>query len=679
MSDIYIPGMKSRFNSEKVIEDLMKIERIPKDKAEQNVESLETRKTWWQDLGRRISALRESAQMLFSFQNPFNERIVQSSNESVITSSATREADEREYQFTVRQLAQADRFLSVPLDEKTNVEAGTYAFTVGKDAISFNFRGGSLREFADALNRQGRNKIGASIMTVQPGTRSLLLESKITGAENRLSFSGDAAQLAVRLGMAEKINYFHRDITLNANSVWETTAESDPPAESVSITDGMVNVPPRASASVQMDIGIEPESPLMLKIATLVKFRPEAAQPAPQPEAIAGGDDETAGEALADDAAAGEESALAQAQPEELGNFALLSLTFSDGSKASLPAIAGAVAESGDFVAHEYSLASLAGGKTIASLNIENPHPRMELSIRDAVIFDPNADIKPFRALKPVSTAQDAVITMEGIELTRPSNTIDDIIPGITITARGISATPERLEVRPDREAIRETIIALVGNYNRLMAELNILTRTDGRLVDELTYLEKDEVDEMRKRLGAFSGDSTLTQFRSNLLRAVTSPYTTGDEHDISLLAQIGISTNPGSSGGAAYNPSRLRGYLDIDPKVLDTAMEQNLPAIRQLFAYDTTGDMLADTGVAYNLDVIARPYVELGGIISLKTRTIDSRISQDKRRIDTMERQLAAKEADLKLQYSRMENAYERMERMSSSLDNFSQRNNNR
>jgi len=499
MSDVYMPGVKSRFNSEKIIDDLMKLERAPKEKTEKKIDDQQARIVWWQDFGRRVTSFRESAQMLFSFQNPFNERAAISSNEKVITATATRGAEEGEYQFTVKQLAQADRLLSPPLDDKTRIDAGTYGFTLGEDngEISFNFQGGSLREFVDTVNRQGRGKIGASLLTVQPGTRSILLESKITGAGNNIGFTGDAATLA--------------------------------------------------------------------------------------------------------------------------------------------------------------------------------------------------------ESMTTVSAAQDAIIVMAGIEMTRPTNVFNDIIPDVTITARSVSEWPERLEIRPDREGIKDSIISLVGNYNRLMAELNVLlTPMPGsdaagsdvaarraaalRIVDELTYLDKDEIEEMKNRLGAFSGDSTLTQFRSNLQRAVTSPYPTDDDYDLSLLAQIGISTNGSRSTGAGYNPSRLRGYLDIDEKKLDEAMEQNLPAIRQLFAYDTTGDMIVDSGVAVNLHTVSKAFdgKELGGIVSLKTGTISSQIAQDKRRIDTMERQLAAKEAELKVQYSRMENAYDRMERMSTSLDNFSQRSNN-
>jgi len=170
-----------------------------------------------------------------------------------------------------------------------------------------------------------------------------------------------------------------------------------------------------------------------------------------------------------------------------------------------------------------------------------------------------------------------------------------------------------------------------------------------------------------------------LNQLRANLQRAVTSAYPTDEGRDLALLSQFGISTNPRNSGGAGINASQLRGYLNIDGRELDAAIEQNLPAIRQLFGKDTTGDLIVDSGVAFTLDSLSRPFIETGGLIALKTNTIDSRISQDTRRIENMERQLAAKERELTIQFSRMESAFSRMEQMSNSLENFGRQNNNR
>jgi flagellar hook-associated protein 2 len=266
---------------------------------------------------------------------------------------------------------------------------------------------------------------------------------------------------------------------------------------------------------------------------------------------------------------------------------------------------------------------------------------------------------------------------MEGIEIQRSSNNIDDLIPGVTLTVRETTDRPVKLTIEPDREAVKDSIIALVGNYNRLMAEINVLTRTDDTVVEELSYLTKEEQDEYRTRLGAFQGDNTLTQFRSSLQRITSAPYTTSAERELALLSQIGVGTDVRRSGASAgYDASRLRGYLEIDEKVLDASIVANLPAIKELFGYDSDGDLLADTGVAFALETITKPYVETSGIISLKAGTATGRIDQETRRIETLDRQLAAKESDLKIKYGQMESAYSRMEQMTNSLDNFSRQN---
>jgi flagellar hook-associated protein 2 len=308
---------------------------------------------------------------------------------------------------------------------------------------------------------------------------------------------------------------------------------------------------------------------------------------------------------------------------------------------------------------------------------VENNNTNREISVSKIEIFDPTSVTGGLRPINPVSTAQNAVITMEGIEMTRPVNSISDIIPGLTLNIKGVSERPVELKVGADIAGIKDSIISFVGNYNRLMSELNILTRTDNRLVDELTYITADEAADMKKRLGAFSGDTTLNSFKNSLQRTVSAPYPTSMERDVALLSQIGISTN--RNQGSSYDPSRLRGYLEINETTLDAALETNLMAIKELFASDTSGDLIMDTGVAVNVEALVKPFLDrTSGIVALKTNSIDSRITQDQRRIDTMDRQLAVKEQELKIQYSKMEAAFTRMEQMTNSLENFSQQNRN-
>jgi flagellar hook-associated protein 2 len=349
----------------------------------------------------------------------------------------------------------------------------------------------------------------------------------------------------------------------------------------------------------------------------------------------------------------------------------MLSLAFTDGSGASLPLLRDSEA----FTVHELDLGSISGGKTIASLEVTNNNTHRDLSLRNVSVFDPQS-IGGYRPKNAISSAQDAIISMEGIEIRRPSNNIDDLLPGVTVIPKAPSDRPVRLNIEPDREAVKEAIISLVGNYNRLMAELNVVTRNDDRVVQELSYFTAEEQEGMRKRLGTFSGDSTLNQFKNSIQRAVTNPYATQAEQELALLTQIGIGTDVRRAGSSAgYDVSRMRGYLEIDEKALDAAIAGKLPAIQQLFGYDTDGDMLIDSGVAFALEGITKPYAETGGILSLKTGTIDTKIDQEQRRISTLDRQLEAKEASLKRQYGNMESAYNRMEKMGTSLDQFSQR----
>ena len=668
MSDVYIPGVRSRFNSEQIIEDLMNLERIPRDRVQRNVDTLQLQKGYWQEVGRQIASLRSSASNLFSFQNPFNERIARSGDESVLTAAATRQATEQSLRFMVKQTALADRFLSQPLDERMRIEAGTYSFTVGENNISINYRGGSLSDFVNVINSRGRNKIGASLISVQAGTRSLLIEAKETGEANKLVFSGDMVKLSMDLRMMEQSSDIQKQFSISQETVKNVSN-----ANNISINDGVLKVNPQSKASIPINMQINADSPLVLKLMTQTKTHTgdilNTQSPPPGPS-MPSGSVTYGGITIENEPSA---APLPEWKPPPVpvrtDNMSVLTLTFSDGTTASLPEIT----DSGALLERRYPLSEIAAGKTIVSLNVDNSNTHREVSIGNVEIFDPSSK-GGLRPLNPVSTARDAVITMEGIEIKRPSNSIDDLIPGITLNLKGTSDRQIDLRVVSDTETVKDSIITFVGNYNRLMAEVNILTRRDERLINEITYITSEEAAAMKERLGIFAGDTTLNTFRNNLLRTVTAPYPTFLDKELSLLAQIGISTN--AEGGSGYDPSRLRGYLQINERVLNTALETKMTAIKELFASDTTGDLLADTGVAFNVEALLKPFVDTGGIITLKTNTLDSRINQDERRVATLDRQLAVKEQELKIQYARMESAYARMEQMTNSLDNFNQQN---
>lgn len=651
MSDIYIPGVKSRYDTDKLIEDLMRVERVPKERAQKNVESLKTEKTNWQDIGRRMTSLRESARTLYSFQSPFTERIVTSADETVITGTAGRDAAEQERNFLVKQIASADRFLSKSLPENYSVAGGTYTFGVGKEKLSFAFRGGSLKDFAEALTKRGRDLLRADVVTVEPGTRSLLIESLKTGTINRLTFKEDAEKLALATGMVEKIDSVSRNLATDPVAV---------PAGSTKQFQVSPTLPNRGGLVLSYDVATTVQS----------DTTPQDPGPPPGPQIPIPGSITYGGITIENDAASVTiPPYTAPVQPKRVDTMDVIQLGFTDGTTKLLSPIT----DSTEYKTYQYKIADISGGKTISSISVINGNTHRDISVQNVRIYDSEAN-EGLRALHPVSTAQDALLNMDGIQVTRPTNEIDDLIPSVQLSLKGTSDKPVKITVEPDRQASKDAIIALVANYNRLLADLNVLTRNDDKIIQELTYLSKDEQEEMTNKLGTMQGDSTLNTFKSTLQRIATSSYPTSLERDMAMLAQIGISTDARKAGASqGYDASRLRGYLEIDEKVLDQALQSKLPAIKELFGKDTDGDLVVDSGFAYSLDSLIRPYVQTGGILALKTGGLDNRISQEEKRIDTLDKQLAAKEQSLKQQYGKMEGALDSMEKTSSSLDNFS------
>ena len=307
----------------------------------------------------------------------------------------------------------------------------------------------------------------------------------------------------------------------------------------------------------------------------------------------------------------------------------------------------------------------------IETLEVDNRNTHRVISVSTLRIYDPTArgGLTP---KNPVAEASDALIEVDGIEVIRETNQIDDVIQGVTLNIKRPGEGD--LEITPDREAVKDSIIEFIGYYNQLMSQINIYTSRDDAVINELDYLSDDEREKALDQLGLFQGESSLTQMKTRMQRIMMDPYTTRDGSDLALLAQIGISTNSAVGGG--LRASRLRGYLEIDEGRLDQALESRLTAVKDLFGYDSDGDLIVDQGAGYALDTYINPYVQTGGIIAYKTQAIDGQIDRSNREIESLERSLERKEQQLRREYGMMEGALQQMEESSRALQNFNNSN---
>ncbi len=655
MPEIHIPGVtSSRYKTDELVDGLMRIERVPRDRADDQLQLYKNQQNAWRQLSRQVTSLRDSARALYSFTNPFTDRIGNSSDDRAVSVTATRDAAEQDFSVSVVQMAKADSFLSKEVARDATVPAGTYVFSVGQKNIEFSWKGGSYPEFVKAINRRGEDTIRAQLVQTSPGGRALLIESLKTGADQKLGFREAARDLAIDIGIIER--------KLGASvSVTE---------EDVSIQPGKSQVIPfsdtaKASSNYVLEYTVSSE-----EIAKTEEIAQEEESAAYGPGLLVPGLITYSGVTIINEDSemylpAVDDLPTELAQDESAENNASLALrSTKQGASIPLPDIP----ESGSQT-FRVPLGELGDVNAIIA---NNNNADRSLRIYDMVISDPEAT-GGFGPVNPVSTAQDAIIEYEGIKITRSNNNIDDLVPGVTLNVRGESEKPISISIAPNKEAAKEAIIAFVANYNRVIAEINILTQNKPEIISEIQYFNQEEREQAEQRLGMMQGETMLMTLKSALQRITSNAYTDDEDSVFSLLAQIGISTRADS--GAGIDSSRLRGYLEINENILDTALENSMQSVKSLFGFDSDGDLVIDSGAAVVLDNNIAPYIQTGGIFATRTAGLDTRISETERKITQLDQQLDRKEADLRQRYHQMEGTLNRLESQMESISNFNRR----
>ena len=92
MAGISIPGVTDKYKSNDIVESLMKVERIPLTREQENLDSYKEQQSAWRSVNSNMSSLRSSAKTLYSFDNPFNNKLTESSDERAVSATASRNA-----------------------------------------------------------------------------------------------------------------------------------------------------------------------------------------------------------------------------------------------------------------------------------------------------------------------------------------------------------------------------------------------------------------------------------------------------------------------------------------------------------------------------------------------------------------------------------------------------------
>lgn len=129
-------------------------------------------------------------------------------------------------------------------------------------------------------------------------------------------------------------------------------------------------------------------------------------------------------------------------------------------------------------------------------------------TLKAALKPDPDAVADPDNlvdGMTNVQTAVDAAFKFNGVDIIRSSNTVSDLLSGVTITLKG--AGTSAVSVKQDRENITENITNFIDKYNSAMFQL---------ATDTKSSQEESE-------RGIFSSDSTMKGMKSALTNMLAS------------------------------------------------------------------------------------------------------------------------------------------------------------
>ncbi len=216
-------------------------------------------------------------------------------------------------------------------------------------------------------------------------------------------------------------------------------------------------------------------------------------------------------------------------------------------------------------------------------------------------------------------SAANADFTIDGVAFSRASNTIDDVIPGISLTLKkAVPGQPVDIGASRPLDMIKQTVGDFVSVYNQLKKSLSNAASQSGTTAS-LRELERE---------------------LSGLIGTVISSHPT-----INKLTDIGVSTTKD-------------GLLTLDETKLTRVMAADAGAVEALFNPRRDGGRTeaSDPGIAFVLDGIRDRAIATNGVIDRVTKSLNTRKESLADQLETIEMREDAYRARLEKQYGSLD-----------------------
>lgn len=186
-------------------------------------------------------------------------------------------------------------------------------------------------------------------------------------------------------------------------------------------------------------------------------------------------------------------------------------------------------------------------------------------------------------AIKNETTApQNAKLDVNGlgVVIERQSNTVDDVIDGITLDiVKAEPGTIIELDIKPDLNSVKTSIMSFVEEYNKVRDIINEQQTSKVRELDD----DGNPVQGGEKEFGNLAFDSTFRQYTQSFTElSAFSNFSLKEGYQ--SLSQMGISTDK-------------EGKLIIDDEVLDQRLLDDVAEVEKFFSFNMS---TSDSNITY-------------------------------------------------------------------------------
>lgn len=236
--------------------------------------------------------------------------------------------------------------------------------------------------------------------------------------------------------------------------------------------------------------------------------------------------------------------------------------------------------------------------------------------------------------------AADARMEINGVEVTRSSNRMSDVIPGVTLDLlqRDEAST---VTIAPDGDKIASKVEAFVAAYNEVvtMVRDNLVKPTD------------------KSKMNPLQGDAMLKQIYNNLnnifsdihgadpglVRGDLNPD--GTNKNVIQMSQLGLEIDKGITSAAL-----MTGKITFDKEAFKAKLIDNTAAAAHLF-------IAKDEGFADKINKQLKEWTStVDGLMTSKIKGYDAEIEMVDERLVALDNRLLLKEKQMKRQFTAME-----------------------